>query len=54
MYTFTSKKIHIFFAFYSLEINNASPLCILMPQIIPILKLTLVRTWYDKSNPQDT
>ena len=39
---------------YTLEKNNASPLCILctlMPQIIPLLTLTLVHTWYEESNP---
>ena len=34
--------------------NNTSPLCILcmlMPQIIPLLILTLVCTWYEESTP---
>ena len=41
---------------YTLEKNNASPLCILctlMPQVIPLFTLTLVCTWYEESNPQD-
>ena len=37
---------------YKLEKNNTSPLCILrtlMPQIIPLLTVMLVRTWYEES-----
>ena len=40
---------------YTLEKNDASPsciLCILMPQIIPLLTLTLVCMWYEESNPR--
>ena len=40
---------------YTLEPkNNTSPLCVqwtLIPQIIPLLTLTLVRIWYAKSTP---
>ena len=39
---------------YIQEKNNTSPLCILcmlMPQIIPPLTLTLVCTWYEESYP---
>ena len=40
------------FSMYVLEGNNTSPLCILctlMPQIIPLLTLMLVHTWYKES-----
>ena len=41
---------------YILEKFNTSPLCILctlMPQIITLLTLTLVHTWYEESNPKE-
>ena len=40
---------------YKLEKNNTSPLrilCMLMPQLIPLLTLTFVHTWYEESNPK--
>ena len=39
---------------YTLEKENTSMLCILytlMPQIIPLLTLTLVHVWYEKPTP---
>ena len=39
---------------YTLEKINTSPLCILdtlMPQIVPLLTLTLLHTWYEESTP---
>ena len=33
---------------YTVEKKNTSPLCLLMPQIIPLLTLTLVCRWYAK------
>ena len=39
---------------YTLEKNNASPLCVLctiLPQIKPLITLRLVRTWYEESTP---
>ena len=39
---------------YTLEIFNTSPLrilCMLIPQITPLLTLALVRTWYEEFTP---
>ena len=50
--TFTSTFLIAFFYMYKLEKNNTSPLCIicmLMPQILPLLTLTLVHTWYEEA-----
>ena len=41
---------------YTLEKNNNPPLCIictLMPQIIPLLKLTPIHIRYEESNPRE-
>ena len=40
---------------YRLEENDTPPLCIictLVPQITPLLTLTLVRMWYEESTPK--
>lgn len=40
---------------YTLKKNNASHLCILCmvtPQIIPLLTVRLVHTWYEASHPR--
>ena len=48
------KKIKCSFYVYTVEKINTSPLCILcmlMPQIIPLLTLMLVHTWYENPPP---
>jgi hypothetical protein len=53
--TFTSNFLIGFLNVTPKEIN-ATPLCILctlMSQIIPLLTLTFVRTWYEESTPMD-
>ena len=42
---------------YTLKKNNTSLLCIvclLMPQVIPLLTLTLGQMWYEESTPWAT
>ena len=41
---------------YTLKKINATPLCILcmlMSQILPLLTLTFICTWYEESTPWD-
>ena len=40
---------------YTLEKNNTSPLwilCTLIPEIVPLLTLMLLCTWYEESTPK--
>ena len=49
--TFTSKFVIPFLTVHTRTKDNTSPLCMLKPQIIPLLTLTLVCTWYEESTP---
>ena len=51
---FTSKKIDNFlnYTHYRKLIPLPYVVCTLMPQIIPLLTLTLVCMWYEKSTPR--
>ena len=52
--TFTPTKLIAFLNVHTIENEYLSlyTVCMLVPQIIPLLTLTLVYTWYEESTPR--